>query len=98
MDAFCALCIGIARSFLEAWTLMLAWLWFIVPLGLAPLSYGKAYGLDIAFGVVALSSFRSGFVSKEETKSLTNTSITKVFATLMGLGIAYVAHLIGAGT
>lgn len=89
----------VARSFFDAFVLMKLWGWFIVPLGVMPLGYWQAYGVDIMIGLVALATMTNATLAdmtraaENDESSTLSTTLAKTISYALALGTGYIAHV-----
>lgn len=70
--------------------LSIVWGWFMVPFGLPAIGIAWAIGITI---VIRLITATSRAEPKEETNEKIGRLVGVILAPLVGLGVAYVAHL-----
>lgn len=92
-------CLGIAVSaivgtILRGWVLAKFWAWFIVPLGVVPISIPWALGLS-AFAYFLLSPKSEDFKGKPGAEAIFKACFTMVGAPLFCLALGYVWAWIG---
>jgi hypothetical protein len=86
---------GLARSFYDAWVVLMLWSWFIVPLGAVRIHYWHAYGLDLVIGLMAVPGSAIVFARTEDGDAY-QSSLRAFSAVLAGytvaLGVGFCAH------
>ena len=79
-------------SLLNAYVIQHLWLWYVVPLGVSPMSYWHAYGFGLFLSLAAVFNYPTTAIKdlKEITPQIRMlSSLSKMLAVVMILGIGF---------
>lgn len=95
MISLTAFTVLIAVSLLNAYVIQHLWLWFVVPLGVHPMTYWHAYGFGLFLSLAAVFNFPTTSLSnmKDITPQLRlMAAASKALAAGMILGVGFVVQ------